>query len=82
MGLREAPEHQRSARIRVQRKTIHRASFTMYPIKISVCLSSSKIACLCRRPAAGHQFFLSDFSDLFDICPTGHFIFLRPNGYE
>ena len=24
MGLREAPEHQRSARIRVQRKTIHR----------------------------------------------------------
>ena len=27
------------------------------------------------------NFFLSDFSDLFDICPPGHFIFLRPNGY-
>ena len=34
MGLREAPEHQRSARIRVQRKTIHRASFTVNPENI------------------------------------------------
>jgi hypothetical protein len=31
MGLREAPEHQRSARIRVQRKTIHREPRKTHP---------------------------------------------------
>ena len=30
--------------IHVQRKTIHRASFTMNPRKISVCLNKLKIA--------------------------------------